>query len=1711
MESVFIENYNLKLEIDYVDMLNYSLTQNEFSLIKKIAIFNNSEENEISNITLKIHSNMAFIYNYEQLIPVINSQNSYISESIDVHYNYDFFREINERIKTYFFIELIDENGEKIFTKNLKVSILPFEHWLGTNIYPQLTASYIVPNDIEVKRIVSEAGRKLEEWKGDSNFYSYQANSIEDVRLQVAAIYATLQKENIAYKYPPASFESFGQKIRYPQEIIKFKNGTCLDLTFLFASCLEAVSINPIVIFIKGHAFIGFWLKDQNLIGSYSNDYTDVSKRISIGTKEIEVVETTALVNGKDYSFEEAVQIAYQNLDNPYNFECIIDVTSCRHLGISPVATTSKDNDDFKMDFKEREYITNAPSTKIEQIKEIDYKLNPREKTDIWSRNLLDLTLRNPLINFRMNQNALQLMVYDIATLEDELSTSNKFTIINKPENLSTTNSSEAFFKANSIESQYKDLIDADFKESRIRSFLTNYMLNKQLKSLYRKAKLALEENGANSLFLAVGFLTWNDQKNIDTNYIAPILLLPLSIERKTASSNIQLEVSEEEPQLNVTLVEYLKQKFDVDLRYLADLPKDDKGVDIKRLIAAIRHAIMDKKGWDVEEIAVISNFSFKKFVMWNDLKSRKDEIISNSNVEALITGNYKSNRSIEDIDAKKIEKDVKPKDLKVGSLVDSSQLEAIKASEESSFVLHGPPGTGKSQTITNMIIHNVNQGKKVLFVAEKKAALEVVKDRLTQLEFEDFVLELHSNTTKKRQFLSKIEKTLSKNMENVSSDIKIKSQNLFEIKNNLSKYVEALHQKHNSGFSVYDLIQRYEQFEKVKSLITIKKDVVKALSINDVSNIKDLLTLIDNSVDKLSFNRVDHPLKPFEISKYSISKRDNFEYVINDFLESSDRIVDQLSELFNESNLNKVNIETLLSYKKVMDMVEKYNGSMLINQKIVEPSSIPLKTAFDFAFNVLTNYILLKEKITSKYTDEILNVKVNDLLIDYREIKDSKSLFKNKKIKNLIEILNSELLQNRILEEEEFVKDLKEIQEYQKLRETLQKRNENFLETFGEAWKGRVTDLENLENLIDFIEEYNIKEFEKDEQMKLNEILKLKITHHNYYKDLKENFDLFKKNLDSLIDDYNIDKSYLLTLSKEKLNNAASHWKKGIDDLKTWSVLNENFIKLEKILQTDIKDNFINVRSEFSIEQQLMKTLVEQFISYYFSSNETLDSFNGFDLKEKIKLLKEKVEEFNNLSIIDTKNQMSLNLKKKKSNEIYEEDFLSLQKAIRSKGRGQSIRTIFNQTSNIIQDVFPIMLMSPLSTAQYIDPNFPKFDLIIFDEASQIPTDISVGAISRAKNCIVVGDPKQMPPTSFFGSNNIDETNIELEDLESLLDDCLAANFPEKHLKWHYRSKHESLIHFSNRTYYNSNLLTYPSPTKLESQVKFKNINGVYRRGNGRVNEEEAIYIVNLLINHLKSESKDSMGVVTFNSQQQNLIENLLEERLVENTNLDVKNVNSKESIFVKNLENVQGDERDIIIFSTTFGPDEEGKMTMNFGPLNNEGGWRRLNVAITRARKEMLVISSFEPEDIDLNRTKAEGVKGLKGFLEYARNYKVLPPINRNIVRESNSIITTLQNKLEDYGYSSQINIGNSEFKIDIGILNPKDNNQFILGVLIDGENYYNSKTSIDRNIIQPTMLKSLGWCLENVWSIDWYENKNREINKILNKLKELEEESN
>lgn len=217
MDVTKVEENNLVLKTDYIEMINYSLAHNEMALIRNIHIINESEENDLNDLKLKIYSNSEFIYTYEQEIPMIKAENSFNITAPNIFYNYEFFREIVDRFKTHFFIEILDNENNVLIKKPFKINILPFQHWLGTNIYPELTCSYIVSNDEEIRRIVSEASIKLKDWTGSPSFKGYQSEDTKTILLEVAAIYAAIQRENIAYKNPPASFERFGQNIRYPK------------------------------------------------------------------------------------------------------------------------------------------------------------------------------------------------------------------------------------------------------------------------------------------------------------------------------------------------------------------------------------------------------------------------------------------------------------------------------------------------------------------------------------------------------------------------------------------------------------------------------------------------------------------------------------------------------------------------------------------------------------------------------------------------------------------------------------------------------------------------------------------------------------------------------------------------------------------------------------------------------------------------------------------------------------------------------------------------------------------------------------------------------------------------------------------------------------------------------------------------------------------------------------------------------------------------------------------------------------------------------------------------------------------------------------------------------------------------------------------------------------------------------------------------------
>ena len=415
---------------------------------------------------------------------------------------------------------------------------------------------------------------------------------------------------------------------------------------------------------------------------------------------------------------------------------------------------------------------------------------------------------------------------------------------------------------------------------------------------------------------------------------------------------------------------------------------------------------------------------------------------------------------------------------------------------------------------------------------------------------------------------------------------------------------------------------------------------------------------------------------------------------------------------------------------------------------------------------------------------------------------------------------------------------------------------------------------------------------------------------------------------------------------------------------------------------------------------------------------------------------------------------------------------------------------------------------MSPLSVAQFLDPSLPGFDVVVFDEASQIPPWDAVGAIARGNQVIVVGDSKQLPPTSFFHSSDDGDDPLDDEDridLDSILDEAVGAGLPQHRLRWHYRSRHESLIAFSNHHYYDGKLRTFPS---ADHEVPHLGVHlhpvpdGFYDRGRTRTNRGEAEAIRDEVVRLLTTPGpRRTVGVVTFSMPQQRLIQDLLDDARRRHPHLE-GHFTGDEEPFVKNLENVQGDERDVILFSVGYGPDKTGKLSMNFGPLNKDGGERRLNVAITRARERVVIFSTLRADQIDLSRSRAPGVAHLKTYLDYA---------SRGIVTLNAAAVTNLNTEpsspleqqvkqaLEAAGHTVHCQVGVSGYRLALAVVDPEQPGSYVLGVECDGPTYHDSAVARERDHLRDLVLEGLGWRIHRVWSADWWHSREATVQRL------------
>ncbi|MCQ2797218.1 MAG: DUF4011 domain-containing protein [Bacilli bacterium] len=1705
--------------------------QNFYSFLRKVSIKNDSLV-DIEHATLSISSDSPFIVIEDTILTDIQRNKITEVDAFSCTVNAMELYKLNAPMVTTLTLRLCDQDGEVITHKTEVLKILPIEEAASDIIGDKIDilSSFVTPEDDEVKKVARDASNILMNTYGRSDFAGYQYHDPNKVKEEAHAVYLALQSLNIRYSEPPASFEKTFQKVRLPYQVIKEKVGTCLDISLLYCSVLESIGLNPLLNIVKGHAFAGVMLDDEHLPHNVEDNLTLLSNAISDGINEILVINPTdvtvasfpvpfenSIINGKDYLINHPGLLAIDIVSSHRGETLPIPTPHGLSDGTYSIDTSilEKDYNDTieKIDLEHRGVIMNKE----------DYR--PKDKFEYWEEKLLDLNLKNKLINLNFPKNGVEFIVPDSIKFIEFLSKNEKVSI-DCSINCTSSKENKGPYMFSRIE--YGDLADAAYRRGAILGCSELNRGDDYLKSLSRKATTALEESGCNPLFLTLGIIRWFDNekaaKNNSGSMFAPLFLLPIRMPKRKSGLYYSFEYSIEDLQLNTTLFQYFQHNCGLDITDISteNLPKDSNGiVDVRKIFNTIKKRIEAKDNWTlIEDVSTISIFSFAHFTMWTDLKTRREELLKNPVVRSLYEGvkswdDRDDLVSYEDMDNK-----LDPSSLAIPLPADSSQIKAISDSlQGESFVLDGPPGTGKSQTIANMIINYMNHGKSVLFVAEKEVALNVVKKRLDDLGLGDFTLELSSANASKSQVLARLGAMLDYGSTKSPEDYSKIANDLSIKREALNSVLDKIHKENGFFLSCYDAIVGYLSLAKYKGKLTIDEQYAASLTKESYEIAIDELSNLENKIS-INGEYSSNALLGFTSRVYSLSNRDK---ALEDIANYSSVLRKHQLDLYNAFlKLKDVTPTTRNNAEALCAMVTALREEGGVHEKVLGYETFREKYELirDLIVHVRDKFAL-EEDLLSRWEESVFSMNAKQAKKDY-EAAMQLGFFKRIGAKNAVESPWKKHAKDKKVFKA-FERELDELISRELLVEAISLSGPYEKKVLAEL---NITNKAGAENALSIIDKTkNISDclssmttFREEDKDKLVEYAKFLINSEEVWEN--RNFDLLISDLKILHEtETNLKSKYEFVISKygdfdNYFDRLSSKLNEGVNNggrVGEWTSL---LVELD-MARNYVPDSLIDAYEEGKLKGVEIIPSFKNAVFYRILScvldKDNLGALSSREIDNTIEKYGSLIDEFSSLVIKETAAKVTANYPMANYNYAGSTAIAALKKLAKNGGRNTTLRQIFNddEFSSLIKKVCPCMLMSPLAVAQYLEPGKYHFDAVIFDEASQIPTSEAIGAIGRGKCCIIAGDEQQMPPTNFFSSNiTLDGATDDLfsstgEDLESLLDDVIVLGIPRRRLTCHYRSKHESLIAFSNKKFYKNGLLTFPSAQEEKECVSYRFVGGFYEQGRGR-NVQEAEAIVKEVVTRLKDEelSKHSIGIVTFNEAQQNLIDDLLDKEFAKHP--EYPTTPGGEEIFVKNLENVQGDERDVILFSITYGHDKKtGNFGLNFGPLSRERGERRLNVAVSRAREKMIVFASIDPEEIRSERTKNDGARYLKEFLLFAK-YGVDAITNsyeNASMHDEMSIADFLAEDLRKKGFKVDINVGASTFKVDLAIYNPVNPEEYVLGVLLDGRSYECSATCRDRNIVQPSMLRRLKWNLIRVWSVEYFDHKAEVISRIIN----------
>ena len=1729
------------IRVEFDDHINFAMQQNDVPIIKSLLI-DNPLSRPLENVRIHVSGDPPFCEPWEARVARIPPNSSHRFKSVDLMLSPTFLDGLTERVTGQLRMELY-EGDEVRADKIERVHCLARNEWGGLSSLPEILAAFVLPNHPTVSRILKGAGDYLQRWTQVSSLSGYQTKDPRRVALMTAACFCALRDLQLRYINPPASFEHDGQKVRLPGTILEDGMGTCLDLVLLAAACLEQSGLRPLIVLVQEHAIVGVWLNEDSFDEAAHDDGLRLRKRVEL--HEILLFDVAMAATSPEIEFQDVTKAARRRLDDPTEVICVIDVYRARSGQIRPLPERISRRDVEPHEANTLPTGSQQPSAAMPDLSAIatyvareqeppteEKRETPASRLDRWKRKLLDLSLRNRLLNFKDTKTTIPVMCPDLPRLEDALADGAKFKVLPRLEDLGSDGPREAeAFRHRTGKEAVEEVLKREMKARRLRADLSSADLGRQLLQLYRAARTAMEEGGASSLYLAIGFLEWYESESSTQQRLAPILLLPVELHRKSVREGFSLTQGDDEPVLNFTLLELLRQDHGITIEGLDPLPFDASGLDVSKILHTFRKAIRDIDRWHVVDMARVGLFSFAKFLMWRDLAERSEDLRKNPVVDHLVSRPQESFEPDATFpQAHTLDTTYQPHDVFCPMPADSSQLSAVLAvAQGRSFVLKGPPGTGKSQTITNLVAHCLAQGKTVLFVSEKMAALSVVHERLKRVGLRRFCLELHSNKAHKRQVLEQIAASLDAYSETAEEEWIQQGRSLEAVRNELNAYVDALHHVYPSGESVFGVTARLIGLRDAPS-VPLSWPSHTDITREQLAGLREVVTQLSTAAAAVGAIATN----PWRATAYS-AWTPVWEGGVRSALATARAAIQSLAEAARASSPH-LGMGNLGWSRNDLELIDELAALLL--EAPAPPTAILIRPDWDEIRARIGRWIVhgrkrdeLRSKVFADYEPAILTLELDDLISHTKTAQGSAwplSWFRFRGIEKQLKDVSvscqkplrtqiPHLLEqaHRLRAEEEAVQKAGD-----DARDLLGRFwNEGEAEWDGLAgvldWVGRARSLATRATGTDFQRAAKLRETwarlvteGKGSLAREGEIGRRLLVYRSRHAALRAAIDelntvLAADSTKAWGDEHA--PSALATAS-----NAVADWIAGLGTLRIWCAwlrVREQAAKQRLVPLIDAYEKGELAAGDLS--DTLERSFSEWWYSEAVSAEPVLAQFFSPEHQRKIEDFRRKDDDFTTLTQHVVRARLAV--KVPRSNVTLPNSELGIiKREIGKKRRHLALRRLFNLIPNLLPRLKPCLLMSPMSVAQYLDAGHAAFDIVVFDEASQIPVWDAVGAVARAKQAVIVGDPKQLPPTSFFGKMD-DSYNEEadpevVEDLESILDECIGAGLPTLTLNWHYRSRHESLIAFSNYNYYENRLLTFPSPMRAGMGVSWRSVpEGVYDKGKTRTNRAEAEAVVTEIVERLKDPIKSnlSIGVVTFSQAQQSLVEDLLEKRRLRDSAIDsFFGGEIAEPVFVKNLENVQGDERDVILFSVCYGPDLHGKVSMNFGPMNKEGGERRLNVAVTRARKEMIVFSTLTAEQIDLSRTRARGVADLKLFLEYAHKGPralVEAAEYRHDAEAESPFEQAVYDQLVQKGWDVHQQVGCSEYRIDLAVVDPEAPGRYLLGVECDGANYHRAKTARDRDKLREGVLRDLGWDLCRVWSTDWWTNPEAEVAKI------------